>query len=189
MADEQCRLLKLPPELRNRIYELALSDHDRRIAVNLDKHSRGVPPLLQVCRQTRREALSMYYGGATFGCYWLHETSRVEMACQWFELIGDEAAKHVRHIRVCAGTWNPFNYCYDGLIFDIDTSNGAAEAVVEVADCRGKWDRGAMQRLQTALRSLLQDVRGDSTGGKSVDAWVKTMRGYHTVAKSFAGRF
>ncbi|KAK3647083.1 hypothetical protein LTR56_008251 [Elasticomyces elasticus] len=58
-------LLKLPPELRNVIYELVLLDASPTFRFSLCTYT-AVPTLLQVNRQLRAEALGIYYGKASF---------------------------------------------------------------------------------------------------------------------------
>lgn len=68
---DQSPLSILPPELRNRIYDLTLVENDN-ITTNVtpmyDTPSRlwKPPPILQSCRQLRAEALPVYYGSNTF---------------------------------------------------------------------------------------------------------------------------
>lgn len=68
----QSRLLCLPGELRNKIYEYAFSDH---LELSLDKVSLlripwsdkvTLPVALQICRQTRAEAFSLWLTSAVF---------------------------------------------------------------------------------------------------------------------------
>lgn len=55
------RLLELPAELRDRIYELHITD----IVTNVDGAS-NQPPLTLVCRQLRNETLPIFYNKSTF---------------------------------------------------------------------------------------------------------------------------
>ena len=58
------RLLAHPAELRNQIYSLVLIAPDHQlITIRRDLHE---PPLLQICRQVRRESADIYYGENTF---------------------------------------------------------------------------------------------------------------------------
>jgi hypothetical protein len=56
------RLLDLPPEIRNLIYELHFSDFDEIST------SYAQPPLTLASKQLRAEALPLFYGCATFVC-------------------------------------------------------------------------------------------------------------------------
>lgn len=60
---QSCRLLALPPELRNRIYEFSLVAEAGHITVTL---STKQPPLLHTCTQIRAEAKSMWYNSNRF---------------------------------------------------------------------------------------------------------------------------
>lgn len=58
-----CHLLKLPGELRNRIYELVIVEKGR---LKITAKGPGQPALLRTCRQIRREAGTIYYGSNDF---------------------------------------------------------------------------------------------------------------------------
>ena len=72
VANSQQRLLQLPAELRNQIYELLLPADDiiRRKFYSLHQQEvthklyppYKLPPLLRVCRQVRAEVLPLFYG-------------------------------------------------------------------------------------------------------------------------------
>lgn len=64
------RLLTIPPEIRNLIYEYALCDSPK---VKVNKPCKGLsttrqpePAILRTCTQIRNEATSIYYGQTTF---------------------------------------------------------------------------------------------------------------------------
>ena len=61
------RLLELPAEIRNYIYELALVE-DSPIVIDpaLKKAQASQPPLIRVSRQIRQETLSLFYSKNTF---------------------------------------------------------------------------------------------------------------------------
>lgn len=64
MADPpQPHLLRLPPELRNRIYDELLATVSQPFILTQERLS---PPLLQVCRQIREEHNGMFYNATTF---------------------------------------------------------------------------------------------------------------------------
>ncbi|KAK5704352.1 hypothetical protein LTR97_003370 [Elasticomyces elasticus] len=61
------RLLDLPPELRNAIYEYALVIHQ---PITISKTSQWTQPgLLRACKQIRQEAAPIYYGMNQFHIY------------------------------------------------------------------------------------------------------------------------
>ncbi|KAK0940210.1 hypothetical protein LTR29_008263 [Friedmanniomyces endolithicus] len=70
----KCRLLTLPPELRNRIYELVLMDKDSITVINIYPEDRrnGARPYLRqpaitrVSKELRHDTLRVFYGGKTF---------------------------------------------------------------------------------------------------------------------------
>ncbi|KAK4561046.1 hypothetical protein LTR86_005001 [Recurvomyces mirabilis] len=62
---QNSRLLRLPPELRNRIYGLVLLDEVQEFRFSFHHYS-TYPPLLQACQQIRHEALCIYFRSADF---------------------------------------------------------------------------------------------------------------------------
>ena len=62
-TDSTCRLLKLPAELRNCIYRLALVQ-EGDIVYNKDGYAR--PAVLNTCKKIRSEALKIFYYENTF---------------------------------------------------------------------------------------------------------------------------
>lgn len=62
-SSARCGLLKLPPELRNRIYEYALTVQRDTVRLEFDpqRGEQGVLSLLQTCRQIHQEARSAFY--------------------------------------------------------------------------------------------------------------------------------
>ncbi|USW58271.1 hypothetical protein Slin15195_G115900 [Septoria linicola] len=63
--EETSPLLRLPGELKNRIYALVLSKQ-KIIVVKARGHYR--PPLLNMCKRIRRDTLKMFYGETTLRC-------------------------------------------------------------------------------------------------------------------------
>ncbi|KAK4618474.1 hypothetical protein CLAFUR0_11919, partial [Fulvia fulva] len=59
---KKCHLLALPAELRNTIYDLAVTDH----TVDIDKQKRAAPGLLLASRQTHAEANGAYRRNSNF---------------------------------------------------------------------------------------------------------------------------
>lgn len=60
LKDLRCPIKAIPPEIRNRIYELVLFDGDRMTAVELLEAKPPTKDLLLVCRQFHDEAKSMH---------------------------------------------------------------------------------------------------------------------------------
>lgn len=56
--DGRCLFFELSAELRNEIYELALVESD---SIEVTKENVAQPGLLRTCRQTRAEAIRIYY--------------------------------------------------------------------------------------------------------------------------------
>ena len=90
--------LRLPAEIRNQIFVLALVEDE---AIYITTRTDGLrsyahplsPALTRVCRQTREEAIPIYYGANTFKFDYL------SVCLKWYdELSSPDAAKHVRKI-------------------------------------------------------------------------------------------
>ena len=64
-ANQQSWLLKLPAELRVRIYELT-TPRGRNFGICANKDFVDQCPLLAVCRQTQREVMPVFFGSNTF---------------------------------------------------------------------------------------------------------------------------
>ncbi|KAK5122087.1 hypothetical protein LTR85_004333 [Meristemomyces frigidus] len=121
---EASPLRRLPAELRNRIYELALYE---RKGITLfagneveTLHATAAVPLALTvtCQEIRRETLSMFYAINKFGVvtnffmyHRLHDTDRYTKArfaqiVKWLEYIGAANTKHLTHLCVKLGTDN-----------------------------------------------------------------------------------
>jgi len=111
----RCYLLELPAELRDAIYEFALTSSKATVTFRLDPWQRDTysqalqPPLTRVSRQLRQETLPVYYGSNTFVLHtegskcddarqWLHSNERylglakyVEIWVRYVSLINDRA--------------------------------------------------------------------------------------------------
>ena len=87
--------LDLPGELRNKIYNLSLSE---RQLVFLWRHvpRRVNPPLLQTSSKIRREASAVFYSQNCFG-FAMVSDKRID---SFLELIGQENADRIRHIYI-----------------------------------------------------------------------------------------
>lgn len=92
-------LLSLPPELRNRIFELVLpSPPDGVLTLTARSPAKGIqlPILSQVSRQVRRETLSLFFSNATLR---LHTDGRSSLAFvrTWLDLLRPHL-DFVRHV-------------------------------------------------------------------------------------------
>lgn len=109
---QESRLMKLPAELRNLIYELVVVEAKTIDIVDPDHVQGGPgvserakqPGIAQVCRQLRREVLPIFYSQNTFrvnACgYWY--LSHAERNCIWWiTRLRDSSKALVRNIRIC----------------------------------------------------------------------------------------
>ncbi|KAK5115630.1 hypothetical protein LTR85_009801 [Meristemomyces frigidus] len=94
---DQSPLLRLPPELRNRIYHLFFKDHEVQLARYSDRPSLGcghaAPGILLACHQTYDECIGIFYSASTF----LAADKRDILA--WLTLAPPKYMGLVRHIR------------------------------------------------------------------------------------------
>lgn len=106
-------LLKLPPELRNRIYDaILLSNNPIIVRIERPGPKWQPPPLLQTCHQDRAEAIGIYFAGNTFRCYFLRDSGRrhtnpdgrdvvqhrTSDFAQWLTAIGKESSSLLRTV-------------------------------------------------------------------------------------------
>ncbi|KAK5727383.1 hypothetical protein LTR15_003278 [Elasticomyces elasticus] len=102
MATRPCPLLDLPPELRNTIWELVLTDNapGKERTVNIKSDGKvALPSILRTNEQTRRETLPMWYENTHFFMY-LWDSTDLQSCYERFAHIGDLAARHIRHVKI-----------------------------------------------------------------------------------------
>ena len=93
-------LFELPAEIRLKIYEYALLDHERTDAqtregiVNMTKAYR-TPSLLATCQEMRKEGTSIYYPNTTFR--FVHSR---EIMLPWVRSLPIEARAQIRNVCV-----------------------------------------------------------------------------------------
>lgn len=104
-------LSRLPAELRNRIYELALLQDDS-ITISLNGKRRWRPPAhLSTCNQIRAEASSIYYAGNTFTVLGIYTTLLPEsdnLLGAWPRLLSPSSLRHVRRVHMDDFTYPDF---------------------------------------------------------------------------------
>lgn len=94
MAPEKPTLLTIAPELRNQIYEYALPVETQEFRFSFGIYE-PVPGILQVSRQTRSEALEMYYRNIDFDFVVHHKAVRRQLAA-WASTLSKEARTSLR---------------------------------------------------------------------------------------------
>jgi len=106
MADTHCSLLALPPELRNRIWALALPDNRQAITQYNGPVQRAKPPnVMHINRAVRSETLPMYYGTTRFDFGRLGFYRNVRSRNKWLGSIGDEGLSQLRHMVAMSATF------------------------------------------------------------------------------------
>ncbi|KAK3621108.1 hypothetical protein LTR56_019941 [Elasticomyces elasticus] len=108
-SQSQAGLLTIPPELRNRIYQLALIErHSGRsttasrpssspfkaVPISVPRSRPGEPPLLRTCKLVRNEALAIYFGCNIF------EFNYVYHVQPWIKFMGKTKAGMLRMVLV-----------------------------------------------------------------------------------------
>lgn len=94
---------KLPVEIRNQIYALALPTASTIRSGNLDSLAtfRSDPPITRVCKQARSETLPLYYGSNEFQLdTYGHGRGSTSTVREWFRILGEERAGLVKHIHL-----------------------------------------------------------------------------------------
>lgn len=158
-------LMALPAELRNHIWELALThtidaEGERTVHPRLDTRRTTIPPLLRACKQTRKECSMMFFANTKFIFYGLDGTEDRLFAPEWLSLIGEDAAKAIRRATFIGPLYNPDTRCYNGkleLSLDLDRGNETG------AECGGLWRVSLTSRMVAAaakarLTRLLRDA-------------------------------
>lgn len=101
---EECQLLQLPSEIRNRIYELILLNDSNVVDV---RKAYKTPPLLSTCHQIYNEAGSLYYSNAIFsvkaergGDHEFVHRSATGLCIHWLATRAFGASEHVKRVRL-----------------------------------------------------------------------------------------
>ncbi|KAK3626191.1 hypothetical protein LTR56_019979 [Elasticomyces elasticus] len=152
MATGPCLLLDLPPELRNTIWELVLADDDPgkgHIAHITSQGRLAVPAILRANEQTRRETLPMWYENTHFYTT-IRGSVDVESCPNRLALIGDLAARHIRHVKIQTRSYARYSNWAD-----IDLDLGAVESVPMVQARRWYKNARIPGRIEQRLRDLV----------------------------------
>ncbi len=163
--------MKLPPELRNRVYGLLLVD-DNRIQLNHRPHKQDVkawkrtkfraPGLFLTSKQIREEAMSVYY-----------QVNNFKLSCTATKL--PEAVKMLKEISKRCGKLSPDNVVIAAHVYR-DHARIIVRAVNEVAQF--VQDSGVDGFTRKSLADLFQ-LRGHSRCGiwvaRSVDDFYRSM--------------
>ncbi|KAK1823615.1 hypothetical protein LTR12_002026 [Friedmanniomyces endolithicus] len=139
-----CRLLDLPPELRNHIYEYLLLGGEDELPIRVTdcvSEERWLPPtilqtgsedlwqppaILQTCQQIRGEATPVYYTTNTFDVF-VDSRNLERTICNWLGALGPHTRDKIRTIHL-------------GLMYDrLDVAETGLEMfddMVNEADCQ-----------------------------------------------------
>lgn len=96
-SNDNSEMLRLPPELRIRIYQYYINDLQPEVHINAeDQGMRHVNALLSICREIRSEALPIFYSQTTF-------IVRAHEGRRWLASLHDDATKVLRKLQFIAG--------------------------------------------------------------------------------------
>ncbi|KAK5725680.1 hypothetical protein LTR15_003870 [Elasticomyces elasticus] len=97
-AGGRCLFLSLPPELRNRIYEMVISDDPDKLASQVDYNGVvNMIPLLFVSKQVWHEAIGIWYNACDFKLQFLgpgKNDGGIESCTKWLCRVGSCNIKH-----------------------------------------------------------------------------------------------
>lgn len=104
-AEVKCRLLSLPAELRNRIYEMVVVHQQPITMSHRRRHrlTRTPPAITRTCQQIKNESLPIFYEWNTFRLYDACMSRRVRPdapLCFGFTALRLEKMKHIQ-IQMC----------------------------------------------------------------------------------------
>ncbi|KAI7285468.1 hypothetical protein KC345_g1720 [Hortaea werneckii] len=150
-ANQDSRLLDLPPELRNSIYTYVLATDDVIQIPASGKPTR--PPLLQVCQQITDEATLLYYSCSKFS---VGAGKRLKILRRWILSLEEKERKCLRAVTVTRDVSEKTATILAGLSTGIlQTGNREQQAeVVHNVRQRELEDRHASHQTFTALSAL-----------------------------------
>lgn len=188
-VSKRCRLLELPPELRDAIFEFALTSEKTIVTFRLDGYQKDSytqaiqPPLTQVNRQVRHESIPIYYASNDFV---LHtEGNKSDDARRWL-VCNERYLLKLRRVSLWVR--------YAAITHDRSSSNGALSIAMwrdVTAGCwkvDDEWRWITVVRKPAALQSdaklLLQHLRSllvnESTSHLSADGFTELLQDLRT---------
>ncbi|KAK5737171.1 hypothetical protein LTR17_006954 [Elasticomyces elasticus] len=164
-------LLGLPPELRNRIFELALvmpfaisigQSVNRRLPNRTIAHDRAIlqqPPLTRINRQTRSEGLAIFYGQNTFLIDHTNFDRRADAVKAWSAFANKAVQEHLTKVsykfrvteRLARSDFSTLELTLDEAKAPVFTARGP---VTETCHCKAKSRlRGLGDAIAAAVTS------------------------------------
>lgn len=191
----RCRLLELPPELRNRIWGLIVANQTLYAHKFSNPDQIVFPPLLQVCCQVRTEAGSLHFGSTRFVIYLPPHTQYQASAYRFFQAIDDRAARCIRRMVVrspIGDSGTGMRAGYLNLCIDLE-KNAEAEVVFEqgLDFPKSKTEeseenvRDDVESAKELLYAAISDARLDTTeGGMGGEGWLRLVAGFVPIAEA-----
>ncbi|KAK4903407.1 hypothetical protein LTR27_000338 [Elasticomyces elasticus] len=168
-AGGRCLFLSSPPELRNRIYEMVISDDPNELVPQVDHDSVvDMIPLLFVSKQVWHEAIGIWYNACDFQLQFIgpgKNDAGTESCTKWLHRVGSCNIKHVRRVTIFSrifanrGYWQPCEYGF--------RINLEAKCDEDLVESRGPYRRqivktvyeAGLKEFEDQLRELARKVR------------------------------
>lgn len=168
MHDCPCYLLSLPPELRNRIYQLALVKYPHIEVVTFRYCTVArQPPLTRTCRQIRNESLLMFHQLNTFRFILHRNYTRKVKIC--FDFIESHISE-LRHIEIASR----HHYSYLTLELGGKDSQNRRLKMVTNGSCICDWYAESCvftdPKVLASGEAYLQSCERTADGGLLLDA-------------------
>lgn len=195
MAQQGSRLLALPPELRNEIWDLCLRRNEdwfgtMNIEISHRQHRGFTVPqlaLLQTCQQVRSELGGVLFGRPDFMRANVGGVDAIERASRWLETHAVHAI-HIRHIRLMADFDSELDMRRerDCVLIDVRVrSRGEIEVTsLDVERMRPPWSNyaQAIKTLSALQQRCARLCDGMTEDGLDADAWEQVLRTLHMLA-------
>lgn len=180
------RLMRLPAELREQIYQLLVVKPQNTITMlsNYDCYRSEVsarqPHISFVSHQLRNETLPLFYGANLF----LAEvtfTADLEIAKRWLNAIGDENVKSLRRLAICGWTRIPFGHMVSKRCVRIvlDLKDGAIE--VEGTASKGGQHSPTTTAIEELKASFLKMVESRNELSFDIESLETLLDGFHAL--------
>lgn len=184
------RLLDLPPELRDLIYEYIVLKPKNTITMlpNFNcfasEVSAAQPALIRVNKQLRSEALPMFYNGNVFLAE-VSDTIDLHTAKRWLTSIGEHNIRHLRRLALCGWTKIAFGHMtcrlWIRMLFDLKDGTLEIEGTETEVD-KHRHVVKDVKELKLAYERLVEARKGQ---GFDVESLEILMESFHRLCTSY----